>query len=116
MKYLLTALFLSMVLTSCSKFCKEVPPVQDFIVVDPDPIPVFNARPVEVEVWNQSKLAEEAAKPENKDKVFFVFTREQFSTLLDNMNVVSDVLAKSIETNQYWQKSVNDYRGKKETK
>lgn len=113
MKKLLTAIFLTLTLASCSKFCKEVPPVNDYVVVDPDRTPELNLQEVQWQAWNQKRLAEEAAKAENKDKVFFVLTQDQLGALLDNLSNISDVFAKSIETNQYWQNSVNEYRAKK---
>ena len=113
MKKLLAAIFLTLTLASCSKFCKEVPPTNDYVVVDPDRTPELNLQKVEWQAWNQKRLAEEAAKAENKDKMFFVLTQDQLGALLDNLSDISDVFAKSIETNQYWQKSVDDYRAKK---
>ena len=113
MKNLLIAIFLTLSLASCSKFCKEVPPTNDYVVVDPDKTPELHLNEVQWQVWNQKRLVEEGAKAENKDKVYFVLTQDQLGALLDNLASISDVFAKSIETNQYWQKSVDDYRAKK---
>jgi PBP1b-binding outer membrane lipoprotein LpoB len=113
MKKLLSVILLALTLSSCSKFCKEVPPTLEYVVVDPDRTPELNLQDIEWQAWNQKRLAEEASKVENKDKVFFVLTQEQLGALLDNLSSISDVFAKSIETNQYWQKSVNEYRQKK---
>ncbi len=113
MKKLLAAIFLTLTLASCSKFAKEVPATNDYVVVDPDKTPELNLQEVQWQAWNQKRLSEEAVKPENKDKVFFVLTQDQLGALLNNLADISDVFAKAIETNQYWQKSVDNYRAKK---
>lgn len=111
---LITSVFLVLALSGCMKDnVKDPAPIQDFVVVDPDKTPELNLNEVQWQAWNQKRLAEEAAKPSNKDKVYFVLTQDQLGALLDNLTSISDVFAKSIENNQYWQKSVDDYRSKK---
>lgn len=111
---LIASVFLVLTLAGCMKDnVKDPAPIQDFVVVDPDKTPELNLNEVQWQAWNQKRLAEEAAKPSNKDKVYFVLTQDQLGALLDNLTSISDVFAKSIENNQYWQKSVDDYRAKK---
>lgn len=90
-------------------------PNQDFIIVDPDRTPELNLKKVEVQVWNQERLAKEAADKSNKDQVWYVFTAEQIRNLYSNLVDASDVLAKSIESNQYYRKAIGDYRADKKT-
>lgn len=90
----------------------NIPPPLEFVVVDPEPIPVLDLNEVEWGVWNQSRLAQESVNSENKDKVFFVLTQEQANDLFENLNDISDAFAKSIAINKYWQKAVDDYRKK----
>ena len=111
---ILATILLALTLTACGqKICKDLPPTQDFVVVDPDKTPEINLQDVKWQAWNQKRLVEEGAKESNRDKVYFVLTQEQLGYLLDNLTSVSDVFAKSIESNQYWQKAVDDYRAKK---
>lgn len=111
---IITTIFLVVALAACTDKNVKVPaPIQDYVVVDPDKTPELNLNEVKWQAWNQKRLAEEAAKAENKDKVFFVLTQDQLGALLDNLTSISDVFAKSVENNQYWQKSVDDYRAKK---
>lgn len=111
---ILAAILLALTLSACApKICKDLPPTQDFVVVDPDKTPELNLQDVKWQAWNQKRLVEEGAKESNRDKVYFVLTQEQLGYLLDNLTSVSDVFAKSIESNQYWQKAVDEYRAKK---
>lgn len=111
---LITSLLLVVALAACTdKNVKDPAPIQDYVVVDPDKTPELNLNEVTWQAWNQKRLAEEAAKADNKDKVYFVLTQDQLGALLDNLTAISDTFAKSIESNQYWQKSVDDYRAKK---
>lgn len=113
MKTILSVIVLALVLTGCNKNCKcDIPPPNEFVVADPEPTPELNLNTIDWQVWNQSRLAQEGAKTENKDKVFFVLTQEQANLLFDNLNKVSDAFSKSIATNKYWQKAVDDYRAK----
>lgn len=111
---LITSVFLVLSLAGCVKDnVKDPPPIQDFVVIDPDKTPELRLNTVQWQAWNQKRLSEEAANPINKNTVFFVLTQDQLGALLDNLTSISDVFAKSIENNQYWQKSVDDYRAKK---
>lgn len=105
---------IAILLTGCTRsFTKDPPATLDFVVVDPDKTPELNLNEVKWQAWNQKRLVEESVKPENANSVFFVLTQDQLGALLDNLTSISDVFAKSIESNQYWQKAVNDYRAKK---
>lgn len=113
MKKFLIIAFASLVLAGCGKNCKcDIPPPNEFVVVDPDPVPPLDLKEVEWQVWNQGRLAQEGANAENKDKVFFVLTQEQANAFFDNLNKISDTFSKSVTVNKYWQDSVNAYRKK----
>lgn len=113
MKSFIIALMVSLSLASCATSKPVIPSTLDFVVVDPDKTPELNLNTVTWQAWNQKRLAEEGANESNKDKVYFVLSQDELAALLDNLAAISDVFAKSVETNQYWQNAVNDYRKKK---
>ena len=114
MKSLLLALIVAVATVSCSTLNKDVTPsTLDFVVVDPEKTPELKLNPVTWQAWNQKRLLDEGANESNKDKVYFVLSQEELAALLDNLASISDGFAKSVETNNYWQKAVNDYRQKK---
>lgn len=111
---LIASILFTVALAACTdKNIKDPAPIQDYVVVDPDKTPELNLNEVKWQAWNQKRIIEEGAKADNKDKVYFVLTQDQLGALLDNLTAISDVFAKSIESNQYWQKSVDEYRAKK---
>lgn len=112
-KLALVAVLATFMVTECPGPVRPDPPKQEFVFIDPEKTPELDLKSVEVEVWNRTRLAEEAAKESNKDEVFFVFTREQFGRLADNLTDISDVFAKSIENNKYYQEAITKYREEK---
>lgn len=112
---ILTVLFV-VALTACSSTKSVTKPVtiNDFVIVDPDPVAELNIKPPKWEVWNSSQMAANAAKSENADNVFYVLTQKEFSKLMDGLIDVSDRLQKFSTSNQYYKDSIDDYRkGKK---
>lgn len=113
MKYLLIAV-LAVSVSGCALFKqKPCPPTTDFVIVNPDRTPELDLKPVEWEVWNATKMAEEAAKPENKDNIIYVLRPQQATNLFDNLIDISDLTSKSLKNNSYYQKAVDDYRAAK---
>ncbi len=115
MNKLILILLLSLAAVGCTQKNVKTDPVivQDFVIVDPDPIkPVTMDRPQWM-VWNRSQLSVQAVNPDNENEVFYVLSQEEFKKLVDNLIQVSDTLGKSFKTNQYYQKAINDYRAKK---
>ncbi|QDJ96396.1 hypothetical protein Xoosp13_210 [Xanthomonas phage Xoo-sp13] len=107
---ILLSVLLAMVLASCATGQKVVPTTQEFVIVDPDATPVLNLKTVEWDVWNRQEMAEEAAKDSNKDKVYYVITPEQATNLFDNLIAISDLVSKSVESNKFYKKSIDEYR------
>ncbi len=112
-KLALAALLATFVLTGCPGPVRPEPPKAEFVIIDPEKTPELDLKRVEVEVWNRTKLAEEAAKESNKDSVWYVFSPEQYGNLMDNLTDISDVFAKSIENNIYFQNAITKYREEK---
>lgn len=87
-----------------------VPTRGEFVIIDPDRVPVLDLNDVKWQVWNRERLATEAANSDNTDRVFYVLTPEQAEKLFSNLIRISDAFSKSVEVNHYYDKSIKEYR------
>lgn len=116
-KIIVIVLATAMLLSGCKYFDgPEVPP-QEVVIIKPDPVPEFKARKVEFEIWDQKRIAVEAAK-NNGDKIWYVLTPEHATNLFDNLIDLSDILGKTKNQVKYYQDGIDQHneRIKKATK
>lgn len=115
MKNMFFVLVLTTFLAACSTSKEIVKPVvvKDFVIVDPDPVPPLTLDNPEWKVWNTKQLAENAAKPENADSVFYVLSQTEFTLLMDNLVEISDRMSKYKVNILYYDKRIKEYRQSK---
>ena len=117
MKKLLAVILVAMALSACqSKPPVIVNPVNDFIIVHPDPIEPVTMRKIDWEVWNKARVVSEANSSTNGDKVYYVLSESQFSDLMNNLIDISGVMKKYKMSNDYYKKSIDSYNETKKAK
>jgi len=111
---LLMAAFLALSLAACNTTPDtKLPPTNDFVIVHPDPVPALDLRTVEWQIWNLERITQEAKKPENKDKTYYVLAPDQATALFDNLIDISDVIKKSTKSIEHYKTSIDEYNDKK---
>jgi hypothetical protein len=118
MKSKFFVLILATFLVACTSKPEVVKPVtvKDFVIVDPDPVPPLALDNPQWQVWNSKQLAENAAKPENTDSVFYVLPQTEFTKLMNNLVEISDRLSRYRVNTNYYDTRIKEYRNSKETK
>lgn len=109
MKHIVLLMML-MALTACGKM--NVKPDNTFVIVHPDPVPTLQLDSPHFTVANQSELKVIATDPSKANEVWYILDESQFKLMMGNLIGISDNLAKSKLNNEYYYKSIEDYKKK----